>query len=111
MKITSKTLMLSLEHNVQVGHNGAIEATLEHQVFIYRNSKTGEIECELDFADITNVKFMGMPIEEGYTGFKKFKAHMLEMGIDVNKIFDEKASELITDEDIEKLKSMYMFVD
>ncbi len=34
MKITSKTLMLSLEHNVQVGHNGAIEATLVHQVFI-----------------------------------------------------------------------------
>ncbi len=54
---------------------------------------------------------MGMSIEEGYDGFKKFKTHMLEMGIDVNKIFDEKASELITDEDIEKLKSMYMFVD
>jgi hypothetical protein len=111
MKITSKTLMLSFEHNVQVGHNGAIEATLRHQAFIHRNSKTGEIECELDFTDITNVKFMGMPIEDGYTGLKKFKTHMLEMGIDVDKIFDEKASELITDEDIETLKIMYTFIN
>jgi len=33
------------------------------------------------------------------------------MGIDVDKIFDEKASELITDEDIEALKIMYTFIN
>jgi len=110
MKITSKTLMLNIEHNVQVGHNGAIEATLVHTAFIFRNEKTKNIECDLDFADVTNVKFMGMSIEEGYKGLGKFKTHMLEMGIDVCKIFDEKAKQLITDGEVEKLKEMYTFV-
>ena len=111
MKITSKTLTLNIEHDVQVGHNGAIEATLMHHVFIFRNEKTQNIECDLDFADITNVKFMGMSIEEGYKGYGKFKTHMLEMGIDVSKIFDEKAKQLITNEEVEKLKEMYTFIN
>jgi hypothetical protein len=111
MKIVHKTLMLTIEHDVQVGHNGAIEATLVHQAFVYRSEKTGNVECELDFADTINVKFMGMPIEEGYTGFKKFKESMLGMSIDVDKIFDEKAKQLITDEEMEKIKDMYTFIN
>jgi len=110
MKITNKTLMLNIEHNVQVGHNGAIEATLVHTVFIYRSEKTKNVECDLDFADVINVKFMGISIEEGYEGIKKFKEGMITLGIDVNKIFDEKASQLITDEEVEKIKEMYTFV-
>ena len=112
MKITSKTLMLNIEHNVQVGHNGAIEATFHHQAFIYRNrsEKTKNVECDLDFADVTNVKFMGISIEEGYDGLKKFKAGMITLGIDVDKIFDSKASQLITDEEVAKLKELYTFV-
>jgi len=109
MKITSKTLMLTIEHNVQVGHNGTIEATLVHQAFVYRSEKTKNIECDLDFADVINVKFMGMSIEEGYDGFKKFKASMIALGIDVDKIFDEKSKQLITDEEMAKLKKMYAF--
>ncbi len=110
MKITGKTLMLTIEHNVQVGHNGAIEATLVHQAFVYRSEKTKNIECDLDFADVINVKFMGISIEEGYDGFKKFKAGMIALGIDVDKIFDEKSKQLITDEEMEKIKEMYTFV-
>jgi len=110
MKITSKTLMLNIEHNVQVGHNGAIEATLVHTAFIFRNEKTQNIECDLDFADVINVKFMGISIEEGYKGFKQFKEGMIALGIDVDKIFDEKARQLITDEEMEKIKEMYTFV-
>lgn len=110
MKITSKTLMLNIEHNVQVGHNGAIEATLVHSAFIYRSEKTKNIECDLDFSDVTNVKFMGISIEEGYDGLKKFKAGMITLGIDVDKIFDSKASQLITDEEVAKLKELYTFV-
>ena len=110
MKITGKTLMLTIEHNVQVGHNGAIEATLVHQAFVYRSEKTKNIECDLDFADVINVKFMGISIEEGYDGFKKFKAGMITLGIDVDKIFDSKASQLITDEEMEKIKELYTFV-
>ena len=105
MKITSKTLMLSFEHDVTVGN--AIEATLVHQAFVFESEKTGKIEVELDFADVDNVKFMGIPIEEGYTGYKKFKTKMLELGIDVDKLMDEKAAQLITDEDVETLKQLY----
>tara|TARA_R110000868_G_scaffold87457_3_gene244609 strand:- start:379 stop:711 length:333 start_codon:yes stop_codon:yes gene_type:complete len=103
MKISNKTLMMTISHDVQVGHNGAIEATFQHQVFLSRN-KNGEIDCDLDFADIENVKFMGIPIEKGYEGFKKFKKTMLEMGINVDEIFDKKARTLITDADIDLLK-------
>lgn len=103
MKITNRTLMMTICHDVQVGHNGAIEATFEHQIFLSRN-KCGEIDFDLDFCDVKNVKFMGISIENGYDGFRKFKKTMLEMGIDVDKIFDEKARTLITDKDIEELK-------
>jgi N-formylglutamate amidohydrolase len=111
MRITNKVLTLNIEYNVQVGHNGAIEATLGYTAFIFRNEKTQKMECDLDFSDVTNVKFMGMSIEEGYKGYGKFKTHMLEMGIDVCKIFDEKAKQLITDKEIEKLKEMYTFIN
>lgn len=106
MKITSKTLMLAISHRVTVGNNGAIEATLEHQAFIYEN-KEGSTSIELDFADVTDVKFLGIPIEGGYQGYKKFKTQMLELGIDVDKLMDEAAAELFTNQDIEELKSMF----
>jgi hypothetical protein len=103
MKITNKTLMMTLQHYVELGHNNAISATIVHQLFLERNDK-GEVTFDLDFADIENVKFMGMPIEKGYDGFRKFKKTMLEMGIDVDKMFDEKAKSVITDADIEECK-------
>jgi hypothetical protein len=105
MKIRSKTLMLSFEHDVTVGN--AIEATLVHQAFVFKSEKTGKIEVELDFADVDNVKFMGIPIENGYDNYKKFKKTMLELGIDVDKLMDEKTAQLITDENMETLKQMY----
>jgi hypothetical protein len=105
MKITSKTLMLSFEHDVTVGN--AIEATLVHQAFVFESEKTGKIEIELDFADVDNVKFMGVPIEEGYTAYKNFKATMKNLGIDVDKLMDEKAAQLITDENMETLRQLY----
>ena len=106
MKITSKTLMVEFEHDVTVGHNNVIEATIEHQAFIFDNTD-GSIGFELDFSEVKNVKFMGLPVEGGYTAFNKFKEKMLEIGIDVEKLFDDKAAQLITDEDMDTLKSMY----
>ena len=103
MKITRKTLNVNFEHDVTVGN--AIEATLVHQVWI--SEREGEINVDLDFIDIENVKFMGVPIAEGYDAYKKFKSTMMDLGIDVTKLFDEKAAELITDENMETLKQMY----
>ena len=101
MKITSKTLLVHFEETVTVG-NGAIEATLMGNAFIDSSNNV-----DIDFIDIINVKFMGMPIEQSYEGFKKFKTKMSELGIDVDKMFDEKFNELVTDEFKTKLKSMY----
>jgi hypothetical protein len=106
MKITGKTLQVSFEHTVKVGNNDAIEATLTHMAWLFEN-KDGSVGYDLDFCDVENVKFLGIPIESGYQGYKKFKTQMLELGIDVDKLMNEAASKLITDEDIEELKSMF----
>jgi hypothetical protein len=106
MKITGKTLQVSFEHTVKVGNNDAIEATLVHQAWISEN-KDGSMCVDLDFIDIENVKFLGIPIEGGYGGYNKFKTQMKELGIDVAKLFDEAASKLITDEEMNELKRMY----
>jgi hypothetical protein len=107
MKITSKTLLISFEHDVKVGNNNAIEATLVHKAWISEN-KDGSIGHDLEFIDVDNVKFLGIPIEGGYQGYKKFKTQMKELGVDVEKLMDEAASKLITDEDMNKLKRMYI---
>ena len=105
MRIRTKTLHVIVEHDVTIGN--AIEATLEHICFISKNDKTGEIEVELDFSDVDDVKLMGIPIGNGYENYKKFKKTMLELGIDVEKLMDEKAAQLITDENMETLRQMY----
>lgn len=105
MRITTKTLHVILEHDVTIG-NGSIEATLQHMAFI-SEGKDGKIEVDLDFSDIPNVKFMGMPVTGGYEGYRKFKKTMSELGIDIDKLMDETASKLITDEEMDQLKSMY----
>ena len=106
MKITSQTLQVSFEHEVKVGNNGAIEATLIHQAFMYE-SEDGSIGMDLDFVDIDNVKFLGIPIEGGYSGYKKFKTQMKELGIDVEKLMDEAAKQLITDKETNELKRLF----
>lgn len=102
MKITNKTLNVTFEHDITVGN--AIEATLIHQAWI--SERGDEINVDLDFIDIENVKFMGVPIAKGYDAYKKFKSTMMDLGIDVTKLFDEKAKELITDENMDTLKQM-----
>ena len=106
MKIKSKTLHVCFTHDVTLGHNGSIEATLEHFAFI-SEGKNGEIDIDMDFTDVHNVKFMGMPIEKGWEGYKKFKASMLQLGINVDELMDDKAAEIITDEEFEQLKALY----
>jgi hypothetical protein len=89
MKITSKTLMVSFETEVKLGNNDAIELTLEHQAFI---SEDG-IEVEIGI-DIRDVKFLGVEIESGYQAFREFKASLLKLGIDLDKLIDEEEKNL-----------------
>jgi hypothetical protein len=106
MKITEKTLMVGFETEAKLGNNDAIELTLLHQAFI-TDGKNG-ISVDLDLStDITNVKFLGIEIENSFKAFKQFREQLLELGIDLNKLIDEKEKELIDDGLVEKLKVMF----
>ena len=107
MKITNQTLMVGFETEVKIGNNDAIELTIIHQAFISRD-KLGGIDVDFDLGvDIADVKFLGIELENGWSGFKDFKAKMLELGIDVNKLIDEKEKELINDGLENELKLLF----
>ena len=105
MKVTSKLVMLNVEHQIVVG-NDAITATVIHQICLSKGEE-GEIVADVDFIDITNIEFLGIKINDGYTEFRKFKSQMNEMGIDVDALIDEECVGLITTGDIQKLKNEY----
>jgi hypothetical protein len=107
MKITSKTLMVGFETEVKLGNNDAIELTLIHNEFI-SESKSGSIDVEVDMSvDVINVKFLGVAIETGFEDYRKFVKQLKELGIDLNKLIDEKETELINSGLEDKLKLMF----
>jgi hypothetical protein len=107
MKITSKTLMIGFETEVKLGNNDAIELTLIHNAFI-SESKSGSIVVDVDMSvDVINVKFLGVEIETGFEGYRKFVKQLKELGIDLNKLIDEKETELINSGLEDKLKLMF----
>jgi hypothetical protein len=107
MKITSKTLMIGFETEVKLGNNDAIELTLIHNAFI-SESKSGSIVVDVDMSvDVINVKFLGVEIETGFEGYRKFVKQLKELGIDLDKLIDEKETELINSGLEEKLKLMF----
>jgi hypothetical protein len=78
-----------------------------HQAFISRD-KLGGIDVDFDLGvDVTNVKFLGIELENGWNGFSDFKTKMLELGIDVDKLIDEKEKELINDGLENELKLLF----
>lgn len=109
MKITQKTMMVTLENTVTIGNNNAIELTLVHQAFISRDKLNG-IDVDIELVDYTDIKFLGMDIDGGFNGFIDFKAKMLDLGIDVDKLIDEKATALFEDMNMEK-NLVFLFRD
>jgi len=101
MKITSKTLMVGFETEVKLGNNDAIELTLQHQAFI---SEDG-IDIEIGI-DIRDVKFLGVEIEPSYQAFREFKASLLKLGINLDKLIDEEEKNLRDSGIEDKLKLM-----
>jgi hypothetical protein len=107
MKIVNQTLMVSFETEVKLGNNDAIELTLEHQAFISKG-KNDKIYVDLDLGiDISNVKFLGIKIGESLTEYREFKDTISKLGIDIDKLIDEKQEELIKDGIEDKLKLMF----
>jgi len=101
MKITDKTLMVNFETEVKLGNNDAIELTMVHHAFI-----GNDVDVDL-CVDFTNVKFLGVEIESSYQAFKDFKASLLKLGIDLDKLIDEKIEELKEEKIEDKLKLMF----
>ena len=107
MKIRGTNLMVSVEHDIKIGNNDAIEATVVHQVMCFESKEKDNIEVEIDFGDIFNIKFLGIPIEEGYTAYRKFKSQMLELGINVETLIDEECVGILSNRDIEEIKNKF----
>jgi hypothetical protein len=107
MKITNKTLMVNFETEVKLGNNDAIELTLQHIAFI-SEKKDGSVSVDLDLGvDYSDVKFLGIEVEQGYYSFKEFKATLSKLGIDFDKLINEKEQELANSGIEEILGLMY----
>ena len=112
--IKSKTLLVNVEHDITIGNKDSIEATVAHQIIAYSNgdeyTRFDDVEVEVDFIDVVNVKFLGNKIEEGYDGYNKFKASMLELGINVDELIDEACVGIITPGELHEVKKMMIRV-
>ena len=107
MKITSKTLMVSFETEVKLGKNDSIELTLINQAFI-SEGEGGNICVDLEIGiDYANVKFLGIDVDSSYNGFREFKKSLLSLGIDLDKLINEKEIELANSGIEDKLKLMF----
>ena len=106
MKIKGKTLLVSVENEIKVGRHNAIEATVEHQIIAY-DANDGSIGVDVDFIDITNIRFLGMPIDTGYEAYKKFKEQMLELGINVEELVEEKTQGMVSNKEIFEVKKSF----
>jgi len=99
MKIVSKTLMITFAESVKLGNNDAIELDIESIAFVSPSKDEGEVHVDLDLGtDVTNIKFLGIPIENTFDGFGKFKASLLDLGIDLEKLIDEKLNSMNEEE-------------
>ena len=112
--IKSKTLLVNVEHDITVGSKDSIEATVVHQIITYSNkdkyTKYEDVEVEVEFIDVVNVKFLGNKIEEGYDGYNKFKASMLELDINVDELIDEACVGVIAPGELHEVKKMFLRV-
>ena len=89
IKLESKVLMLTLSSDVQVG---PLKAKLEAMVC------TGKNGTDIDFADIENITYNGVPISD----WRKFRDMNKEFGIDYDSILDVEFKKIFTEEAVEE---------
>jgi len=103
MKVTGQVLFINVEHNIVCG-DGSFKATVGHQLIV------GENGTDVEFVDIENITFMGLPIE-GYKAFRQFKEKMLGMGIDIDKMVDDACVGLISDSFIKECEDKFAMIN
>jgi len=109
--IKNKTLLVNVEHDITVGNNDSIEATLIHQIVAHTEdtsyTRFDNVEVEVEFIDVVDVKFLGRKIEGGYHEYQKFKGQMLDLGINVDELIDNAGVGIVTTEEIDEVKQMF----
>jgi hypothetical protein len=103
MKVTGQILFVNVQNEIVCG-DGSFKATVEHQLVV------GENGTDVEFVDIENITFMGMPIE-GYKAFKQFKEKMSEMGVAIDKMVDDACVGLIPDSFIKECEAKFAMIN
>ena len=97
MKILHKTLMVNISHTVELG---TIKVDLVAQVSIDPEDMSEDFD--LDFVDIINQSYMGIPITD-YRNWDKFCKHHEEFGIDLYTLLNEEFKKVFTKDKVLKL--------
>jgi hypothetical protein len=99
MKVTGQILFINVKNDIVCG-DGSFKATVEHQVIV------SELGADVEFVDIHNITFMGLPIE-GYKAYNQFIDKMSDMGIDIENMVDDACVGLISDSFIKECEDKF----
>lgn len=99
MKVTEQVLFIYVQNEIVCG-DGSFKATVKHQLVVDENG------TDIEFIDIENITFIGMPIE-GYKAYKQFKEKMKDMGINIEKMIDDACVGLIPDSFIKECEARF----
>ena len=100
MNIVSKTLMVNIENDITL-HNGSITMTVKHLAYIYELGN--EIDVDIELKDFDNVVFLGTGI-----GFTTLRETLENVGVEFQSMVNDVCNDLISDQDIEYLKTLYI---
>lgn len=103
LNIISKTLMVDIENDVTL-YNGAITMTVLHQAYVNQGND-GEIYVDVELADYSKVKFFDKEI-----GYSTLSINLKELGVDLDELVHNSVEVVVTDEDVEYLKQMYLTI-
>jgi hypothetical protein len=87
LRIENSSMCVHVEYDFHL-LKGNLSLTAGYQCFVYKG-KNGEISVDIDFSDITNVKFFDQEIDSSYREYNIWKENMLKIGIDIEKITNE----------------------
>ena len=102
VKVKSTSFMVNFNLDLEVGQ---VKATAVTQAFIYVNNE-GKLDGDFDLVDYEDISYMDMPIEGG-AGFKKLKEFHTDLGINLDKLLEEKYSLVITEEFVLEFMKSY----
>ena len=103
INITSKTLMVDIENDITL-HNGAITMTVLHQAYVNQDND-GEIYVDVELTDYSDVKFLDKEV-----AYSTLKQNLKQLGVDLDELVQNSVEDIVTDEDVEYLKQMYLTI-